>query len=144
MVDLYTIGQLAKTVGVPTSTLRFYERIGLLKPSSRSGANYRLYADRDLERVRFIRAAQATGFTLDDVAALLDHLDRSAEPCREVQVLIDHRLAEIRQRVADLRHVEHVLHSMRDNCRRTEVAGRCEVLDQLRGTSAPDRETERP
>ena len=54
-----TIGQLAKAIDVPTSTVRFYEREGLRKPSARSASNYRLYTKWDLERLRFIRAAQA-------------------------------------------------------------------------------------
>ena len=57
----YTIGQLAKEGGVPTSTVRYYERIGLLHPNDRTGGNYRVYSDTALERLRFIRAAQATG-----------------------------------------------------------------------------------
>jgi MerR family mercuric resistance operon transcriptional regulator len=72
MATEYTIGELAKAADVATSTLRYYERRGLVEPDNRSSGNYRLYDPETLERVRFIRAAQATGFTLDDVAMLLD------------------------------------------------------------------------
>jgi len=63
----YTIGALARAAEVPTTTVRYYERTGLLPPEGRSGGNYRSYSVRSLERLRFIRAAQANGFTLDDV-----------------------------------------------------------------------------
>ncbi len=66
-----TIGELAKAAGVPTSTVRYYERAGILRPSGRSAGNYRVYSKSELERLRFIRAAQATGFTLDDIKSLL-------------------------------------------------------------------------
>ena len=72
MATEYTIGELAKAADVASSTLRYYERRGLVEPDNRSEGNYRLYGPETLERVRFIRAAQATGFTLDDVAMLLD------------------------------------------------------------------------
>ncbi len=68
---LFTIGELAKSAKVPTSTVRYYEREGILKPSGRSASNYRLYSQEDLYRLRFIRSAQATGFTLADVTVLL-------------------------------------------------------------------------
>jgi len=104
MGDSLTIGQISKAAGVPTSTVRYYERTGLLRPSTRSPSNYRIYSASDLERLRFIRAAQATGFTLDDVSRLL----RPA-PCSKVQGLIERRLEQIAERMRELRHVQKVL-----------------------------------
>ena len=70
MGTFYTIGQLAKEANVPTSTVRYYERVGHLQPDGRSSGNYRVYSPAALKRLRFIRAAQATGFTLDDITTL--------------------------------------------------------------------------
>src|SRR5215813_5732090 len=89
----YTIGQLARAAGVPTSTVRYYERIGLLHPDARTAGNYRLYGEDALECLRFIRAAQRTGFTLEDITALLQLRDVTPELCQEVQVLIEARLS---------------------------------------------------
>ncbi|NNL67180.1 MAG: MerR family transcriptional regulator [Myxococcales bacterium] len=122
----FTIGELARAAEVPTSTVRYYEREGLLKPSGRSAANYRLYAQEDLERLRFIRAAQATGFTLGDVKALL----RPA-PCGRVQGLIEDRLAEVSERMAELRRVKRVLERSLDACREHAPTGRCKVVEDL-------------
>lgn len=121
-----TIGELARAAEVPTSTVRFYEREGLLRPSGRSASNYRLYAEEDLERLRFIRAAQATGFTLGDVKALL----RPA-PCGRVQSLIEHRLDEVSRRMAELRHVKRVLERSLRTCHEHAPSGRCKVVDDL-------------
>ena len=108
-----TIGELAQAADVPTSTVRYYERAGILRPSGRSASNYRLYSEADLHRLRFIRAAQATGFTLEDIVELLH-----PAPCRKVQELIEHRLQNIDVRIKELRHVRQVLKSAHDSCRK--------------------------
>lgn len=121
-----TIGALAKAGGVATSTVRFYEREGLLAPSGRSAANYRLYTEADLERLRFIRAAQATGFTLGNIKTLL----RPAA-CGRVQSLIENRLDEVSRRMAELRRVQRVLEGALQTCRAHAPSGRCKVVDDL-------------
>jgi DNA-binding transcriptional MerR regulator len=137
MEPRYTIGQLANAAGVPSSTVRYYERVGLVRPSGRSGGNYRLYDEEALERLRFIRAAQATGFTLDDVTQMLGHRHASTASCREVQGLIENRLLDLKRRMEDLRHVERVLRSALDACRKTEEPGHCELIDRLSQASSP-------
>ena len=126
MPEQYTISQLARAAVIPTTTLRYYERIGLLEPEDRSHGNYRLYGDASLHRLRFIRAAQATGFTLQDIEELL-----RAAPCGEVQELIEARLAQVRKRAAELRHLDRVLRRALDICREHEASGRCGVIDTL-------------
>ena len=120
MAATLTIGGLARAADVPVSTVRYYERAGILRPTGRSPGNYRLYSDQELERLRFIRAAQATGFTLEDIRALL----RPAA-CARVQGLIEERLSEVAERMKELRHVERVLRASLKQCRAHEVTGRC-------------------
>lgn len=131
----FTISQLAEIVGVPTTTVRYYERVGLLKPEDRSAGNYRLYSDESLRRLKFIRAAQAVGFVLDDVKELLGRADQEPPPCRDVQALIEQRLADIDEKLKDLRHVQRVLKSSLAKCRETEQAGCCHVIETLRRKS---------
>lgn len=120
------IGELAAAAGVPTSTVRFYEREGLLHPSDQSAAGYRLYSGDDLERLRFIRAAQATGFTLGDVKLLL----RPA-PCTQVQSRIEGRLEEVARQMAELRRLKRVLEGALRACQAHAPSGRCRVVDEL-------------
>ncbi len=134
MTSELTIGELAAAAGVPTSTIRYYERVRLLRPSSRSASNYRLYSQGDLERLRFIRAAQATGFTLGDVTKLL----RPA-PCGSVQRLIEERLAEVTTRMKELRHVQKILRTALEECRDHQKSGRCKVVDDLSARSKRPR-----
>jgi MerR family mercuric resistance operon transcriptional regulator len=123
---LLTIGELARAADVPTSTVRYYERQGLLEPSRRSASNYRLYSQDDLDRLRFIRAAQATGFTLEHVSKLL----RPA-PCARVQDLIRERLSQVDAHMRELRHVKRVLGAALETCRKHEATGRCRVVADL-------------
>ena len=71
MGEQMTIGQLAKATGIPQTTIRFYEREGLLLPEGRSSGNYRLYSRAAAERLTFVRTAQAAGFKLPEVKAIL-------------------------------------------------------------------------
>ncbi len=123
---LFTIGELARAAEVPTSTVRYYEREGIVRPAGRSASNYRLYSTEDVDRLRFIRAAKATGFTLKDVTELL----RPA-PCGKVQGLIERRLESVTERMRELRHVQRVLRRSLDECLRHERSGRCRVIDDL-------------
>ena len=137
MGTTYTIGQLAKIARIPISTVRYYERIGVLHPEGRTAGNYRLYGEETLERLRFIRAAQRTGFTLEHITALLELRDGTPGVCKDVQGLIEERLADIEKRMADLRHVQRVLKTTLKRCRETQWSGRCQIIEQLRATSAP-------
>ncbi len=128
----YTISQLAKAAGVPTTTMRYYERIGLVEPEDRSHGNYRLYSDESLQKVNFIRAAQATGFTLDDVKSLLSDDAGGRSKCGNVQGLIEDRLVDIEARLKDLRHVRKVLKSSLKKCQTQKKTDCCQVVESLR------------
>ena len=134
MATEFTIGGLAKAADVPTSTVRYYERAGILRPSGRSAGNYRIYSEAELERLRFIRAAQATGFTLDDIKTLL----RPAA-CDRVQGLIEKRLEQVAGRMSELRRVQRVLEGALAECREHEQSGRCRVIEMLSATTASRR-----
>ena len=136
MKSTYTVGQLARTSDVPTSTVRYYERIGLLQSEGRTAGNYRRYGEGALERLRFIRAAQATGFTLEDITALLQFGDGTASVCQNVQARIVERLGDLERRMAALRHVQRVLKATLKRCRETQQDGRCQLIDTLTATSA--------
>ncbi len=122
-----TIGRVAKTAGVPASTLRYYEREGLLDAPVRTAAGYRMYDDQAVERLRFIRAAQAVGFTLDDIRTLL-RLD-SHESCGHVQKLLERRIGEVDRKMAELRYVRSALGKALTQCEKSERF--CAVLVDL-------------
>lgn len=136
-----TIGQLAKAVGVPTSTIRFYEREKLIAPDARTGSNYRTYSSRTCERLKFIRAAQATGFSLKDVREMLALTSTDEPPCRDVVALIQRRLDEVKQRLKELRRIDRTLSAALKTCCRTGPDW-CGEIERLKGKSAANCDSE--
>ncbi len=128
--QLMTIGKVARAAGVSTHTLRYYEREGIMGPTVRNGAGYRLYDADALERLRFIRSAQAIGFTLDDIRTLGRLDEESGQCCQaEVRRLLELRLAEVEEKMKDLKRVQESLGLALDRCRRSN--GECEVLKEI-------------
>ena len=131
----FTIGQLAREAQIPATTVRYYERIGLLVPDDRSQGNYRLYDRASLGRLQFIRAAKSIGFALDDVRALLGTRDGKPPRCSAVQRLIERRLTDIGERLRNLRHVQRVLKAAMTKCKKNARTGCCHVIESLRSRS---------
>ena len=125
---LWTIGQIANSVEVATSTLRYYEREKLLTPAARSPAGYRLYDPSAVEQLRFIRSAQSVGFSLEDIKALLALDGRRS--CKQVQGMIEQRLGDVVRRIAKLKSVQRTLSSALKRCRKSQKG--CPVLTDLR------------
>jgi DNA-binding transcriptional MerR regulator len=133
----FTIGQLAREADVPASTVRFYERRGLLKPDARTAANYRSYAARSVERLKFIRAAQATGFSLKDIREMLALTHSDEPPCEEVAALIERRLDDVRERLRELKRVDRALTTALKSCCK---GGKdwCGEIERLKGRKCDD------
>jgi DNA-binding transcriptional MerR regulator len=126
-----SIGDLAAQAGVPTSTIRYYERCGLVEPTSRSKSNYRLYDQEAVDRLQFIRAAKSAGLTLEDIEALIQFRDGTQAPCNQVRSLIEHRLVTLKEKMKEFRQVQRILQSYLEVCREADEAEPCQVLDQM-------------
>ncbi|MGH9263076.1 MAG: heavy metal-responsive transcriptional regulator [Acidimicrobiales bacterium] len=96
------IGELAEAVSLPAKTIRYYEQIGLLPPPARRPNGYRSYDQSAGDRLRFVKAAQAVGFTLGEIREILAFRDRGEEPCGHVLDLVDRRARDISERIAAL------------------------------------------
>ena len=106
------IGELADAVGVPSQTLRFYERKGLLPRSGRSANGYRVYDESTQTRLHFIKVAQAAGLTLAEIRSILDLRDDGAVPCTHVAALIDNKLNDVRERIRHLAALQTELEAL--------------------------------
>jgi DNA-binding transcriptional MerR regulator len=126
---------------VPTTTLRYCERLGLRQPDSRTVSNYRVYGSAALERVRFIRAGQANGFPLEQMALLLTFSGDRPFECERVQGLLTSRLTEIERRLQELRHLRRSLVMSLERCRDSMKTGRCHVIDRLSHEAAVENGT---
>ncbi len=119
------IGVLAAQAGVSPDALRFYERQGLLKPPQRSVAGYRLYEAAALDRVIFIRRAQALGLKLSEVREILRVADRRTAPCEHVRQTLARRLAEVDGRISELKALRATLRRALARSRRLPLARSC-------------------
>jgi DNA-binding transcriptional MerR regulator len=95
-------GELARLAGVSTDTLRHYERKGLLKRARRSANGYREYLATDLYRVRLVRGALGIGFSLDELARILNVRDQGGAPCHRVRALAGAKLTEVENQLREL------------------------------------------
>jgi len=109
-----TIGAFAKAAGVNVETIRFYQHKGLLATPDRPCGSIRRYGSVDVARVKFVKAAQRLGFSLDEVGQLLKLEDGTH--CSEAAELAALRLADVRARLADLVRIEAVLSKLVGEC----------------------------
>ena len=106
------IGEAEGRAGVPAKTIRFWEDQHLLPAPARTGSGYRDYDPAILERLAFIRQAQAAGLTLEHIRQVLDIRDGGQPPCVHVAGLIDRRMAEMDARLAELARARDQLASL--------------------------------
>lgn len=141
---MYRIGELAKRYQVKNDTLRFYDKSGLLVPSSRSESGYRLYTESDAQRLFFILRAKAIGFSLTDIAELLSiELDRSNWACADVKSVVDSKLADVQAKIDELNYFRRSLQQLSDACcGGPESALHCSILEALESNSSLSKDTQ--
>lgn len=97
------IGEVSKQSGIGIEALRFYEKSGLLDKPSRTFSGYRVYGPEILERLAFIKRAQALGFSLDEIKRIVDDARRGESPCDEVREIVSRRLEDLDERMREMR-----------------------------------------
>ncbi|GAB4242405.1 MAG: Hg(II)-responsive transcriptional regulator [Acidobacteriota bacterium] len=125
------IGEVARRAGVNLQTLRYYERRGLLPEPPRSWSNYRIYSEEAVTRVKFIKRAQTLGFTLREIAELLDLGAQPDSPCEEVQRRAEEKIRQIEEKIATLDRMRQALLDLVEECRSGVSSRGCPVLEAL-------------
>ena len=127
------IGEFSERSGVPIDTLRYYEKIGLLKAESRNQAGYRFYDDNNLETIRFILSSKGLGFSLETIQRLLSiQVNKEDASCEEVKQFIAGQLSELDQRLAELKRMRKAMSKLHDSCCGGEEDARfCSILQAL-------------
>lgn len=113
---MLTIGKVATAADVTPDTLRYYEREGLLIPTSKTPSGYRLYGDDSLRRVRFIRHAQQCGFSLSDIRELLALKSRRSACCGDVRNVAIEKKLQIECRIKALQTMSEALDELIETC----------------------------
>ena len=124
------IGALSQATGVNIETIRYYERIGILPAPPRSSGGHRLYDVGHVKRLAFVRRTRELGFSLQEVRELLGLVDGGEVTCDQVKALTLGHLADVRQRIADLRRMERVLGDMAATCDGGAVP-ECPIVEAL-------------
>ena len=123
-------GVLAQRTGCNLETIRYYEKIGLMRDPPRTASGYRIYGVADERRLRFIMRGRELGFSIEDLRDLLGLVDRRAVTCAQVRTTAGTNVAAVRARIADLRRVERVLSATIRACAGGDVPD-CPIIDAL-------------
>ncbi len=126
-----TIGELAKAVGVNIQTVRYYERLRLLSPSARRPSGYRIYGENEERRLRFIKNAQTLGFTLQEIAELLNLRVSTRACCGDVQRKAEGKLRCAEAKMKDLQALARALRNLIRTCRAGQPIEHCQILHHL-------------
>ena len=124
------IGEASETTGVSAKMIRYYEETGLIRPASRTQSGYRVYADNDIQTLRFIRRACDLGFTvkqIEDLLALLQDRSRASSDVRRIAT--DH-IAELQKKMRELQEMVTTLSHLAHNCHGDDRPD-CPILNDL-------------
>jgi MerR family mercuric resistance operon transcriptional regulator len=127
--EAVTISQLAASADVHVETVRYYQRRGLLREPPRPLGGIRRYGAEDIGRLQFIRRAQTMGFSLDEIAGLLEIRGRQA--CAQTRQLTELKLTEVRRRLSELQQLEQDLLGLVADCAQVGSGDCCPTLELL-------------
>ena len=129
-LDGIPIGELSRLTGINIETIRYYEKIKMLKPPPRTEGGRRVYGPSETRVLAFIRRGRELGFSLDEIRALLALGAPGKASCADVQEIAAHHLDDIRSKIADLRKLERLLAKTIAQCSGRKVPD-CPVVDIL-------------
>ncbi|GAC1417246.1 MAG: helix-turn-helix domain-containing protein [Acidobacteriaceae bacterium] len=135
MVDDFSIGALAKAVGVKVVTIRYYEQIGLLPSPARTDGNYRSYKLADAEKLRFVRRCRELGFSLEQIRELFRLSSEDAGTCEEVCAIADRHLKSVERKVADLQRMASELRRISLSCSGSRSMAECRIIETISNSS---------
>lgn len=123
-----TIGRLAKAAGVNVETVRYYQRVGLVAEPVKPLEGFRVYPEDTVDRIRFIKRAQKLGFSLQDIAHLLELGDGH---CDDVREQAEAKLAKIEAQIKDLQAMRKTLKTLISQCNAGDEGGHCPIVQSL-------------
>ena len=124
-----TIGKLAETAEVNVETIRYYQRLGLLEKPAKPLGGHRRYGAEQAKQLRFIKRAQALGFTLTEVGGLLT-LDKACA-CAGTRTLAARKVALIEQKISDLAAMRKILARLVKQCDQGDGGSACPIIEVL-------------
>ena len=129
-----TIGRLAKAAEVNVETIRYYQRVGLITEPVKPLEGFRVYPDETIKRIRFIKRAQKLGFSLQDIAHLLELGDGH---CDDVREQAEQKLEQIEMQINDLESMRATLKKLISECSAGNESGCCPIVQSLTEKDVP-------
>ena len=129
---LLDIGRASKASGVSVKMTRHYEAIGLLKNVARTFANYRVYSDKEVHTLRFIKRARTLGFAMDDIRELLALWQNKSRPSASVKKIAGGHMQDLKRRIEEMRSMVSTLEHLTHNCHGDHRPD-CPILEDLAG-----------
>ena len=126
------IGQAATASGVSAKMIRYYESIGLMRESARTDSGYRIYYDKDLHTLRFIKRARNLGFSLEQIRDLLSLWQNSERASADVKAIALNHVEELNQRIRELSEMRDTLSTLAECCHGDQRPD-CPILADLEG-----------
>ena len=130
-MDFFTIGRLARQAGVNIETVRYYERIGLLREPERSESGYRQYSKEYLQQLKFVKNAQKLGFSLKQIKELLSLKVVPGYSCVDVKKKAEQKIEEIEAKITELKRIKTALIKLSGKCDVNLPAQECRILEVL-------------
>lgn len=137
MSETMTVGQAAAASGLSPKAIRLYETRGLIEPAERTESGYRTYGPDDVALLNFIRRAKSLGLRLDEIRQIIDLQRGGRQPCTTVLGLVDGRIAEIDNTIADLQALRTALAAVRRDAKAAIRAGRHAVVCTIIESATP-------
>ncbi|WP_324346183.1 Cu(I)-responsive transcriptional regulator [Hydrogenophaga sp.] len=134
MSQLMNIGQAARAAGVSPKMIRHYEQTGLLPQAQRSDAGYRLYGERDVSVLRFIRQSRRLGFSMPQIADLIGQWGDTHRSSRQVKDIALRHLADLEEKLREIVEMKAGLEELVQACAGDDHSD-CAILDNLASES---------
>jgi MerR family mercuric resistance operon transcriptional regulator len=132
----FTIGCLAKELGICTETIRYYHRIGLLPiPECPDGRSVRMYSEKDVQLLKFIKRAQRLGFSLEETRSLIEL--SHGKNCNLVEPIAKQKLAELEEKIAEIASMRDLIAHLLKGCANNERDADCPVIEALLAEHLP-------
>ena len=126
-----TTSQLAKEASVNQETIRYYERRGLIPKPPRNASGYRQYSLEDIARTKFIKRAQALGFSLKEISEILSLRMEPGTTCGDIKAKVEAKIEDVEQKIEDLQQMRQALLILVSKCTGKGPVGLCPILEML-------------
>ncbi|MCP9290554.1 MerR family transcriptional regulator [Gracilimonas sediminicola] len=134
-ITTFKIGEVARRADVNKETVRYYEKRGLIPEPDRRRSGYRIFTQRHIDQIKFIKRSQELGFTLNEIQELLDLRMDEETTCSQIKTEAEEKYQDVVSKIRDLKRIKATLTELIDSCSGQGPKGDCPILEALEGDS---------